>query len=736
MNFIQSVFKTFMKKFKNYMSKNSGDDSGSGSRNSLGSGRNIAGSGRNSAGSGRNSAGSGRNSAGSGRNSAGSGRNSAGNSDTGNLEQPVDNSEKLNGEEHDPVSGGLWETMMDYQKMLNKENRADHALATRDVEEELKSREKRLDAAQKSVAAMRDEAESKIKEAQANLRPDFGPKPAFANAVNDINADIAQLETSMSAHKTAAIADEKAADANFAAAKNLEGDAGNLEQPVRPDNKKNRLILPVSLGGVLVFFIITAVLLNSRKLPVAILPTVESTLASSVEPVPGLRAGLTMAWVDGSTLVYIPSPNGGDRKNGFWITANPISNYQFSLCIQSGKCEPPTDPNSSKDLNDPSKENQPVRIAGPGISAGYCAWLTGHSPTDSELAGFSDELRSAGFTDDLRDGIHCIVDHPRPMALYCRNSPYYDPSQPIEDLNHVITPKGNFCQDGKSYVTLDITLAEHHTLQTVTPLGKGENCQVVQGNRIVCGGAANSSTSVVAGLVCDGLTGILDSSFADPIAAEDDWEFSSTGAPIPTNGVQFNDLGLRSGHFTPNFVFINGVRVARSLTANAMSSNGLSENGLARNELLSNGLQSNGLAYPVCTPGYYFDDITQTCNSVVQPTDKTCLDGYNLDQTDLCCALTAPNGNYPGCPVGRIFDPITATCDSRTTYVSLTSVLRTQTFDVTFPVCSIPPTPSRSGGGDTGGGDTGGVDCGSITSDSACNATAGCSFDYTSKSCK
>jgi len=576
--------------------------------------------------------------------------------------------------------------MMDYQKILNRENKKDEVLRKRDGEEEHKLKAVELESSQKSVAKMKDEAAQKT---------DY------------------------------------------------------LVQQASSDNK-NKFTLPAILGGVLILFFIIAVLLNSRKLPVAILPTVESTLASTVEPVPGLRAGLTMAWVDGSTLVYIPNPNGGDGKNGFWITANPISNYQFSLCVQSGKCKPPTDPNSSKDLIDPSKENQPISIVGSDNSGEYCAWLDGHSPTNSELAGFSDELRSAGFTDELRAGIHCIVDNPRPMALYCQSSPYYDPSQPVEGLNHVITPKGNFCQNGKSYVTLDITLAEHHTLQTITPQGAGENCQVVQGNRIVCGGASNSSTSVVADLVCDGLTGILDSSFADPIAAEDDWEFSSTGAPIPTNGVQFNDLGLRSGHFTPNFVFINGVRVARSLTANAISSNGLSENGLTsnelsengitRNELLSNGLQSNGMAYPVCLPGYYFDDKTQTCNSVAQPTDKTCLDGYDLDQTDLCCAVSAPNGNYPGCPVGRIFDPITATCDSRTTFVSLTSALRTQTFDVTFPVCNIPPTPSHSGGGDTGdgntGGDTGAVNCGSITSDSICNATAGCSFDYTSKSCK
>jgi hypothetical protein len=402
----------------------------------------------------------------------------------------------------------------------------------------------------------------------------------------------------MSAHEAAATADEKAAEANLAAAENLEGDAGNLEQPVTPDNKKNRFLLPASSGGVLILILIIAVLLNSRKLPVAILPTVESTLASTVEPAPGLRTGLTMAWVDGSTLVFIQNPNGGDGKNGYWITANPISNYQYSLCVQSGKCEPPTDPNSSKDLNDPSKENQPVSIVGTDNSAMYCAWLTGQSPTNSELAGFTDGLTRAGFTDELRAGIRCIVDNPRPMALYYQSSPYYDPSQPIDELNHVITPKGNFCQDGKNYATLDITLAEHHTLQTVTPQGEGENCQVVNGNRIVCGGASNSSTSVVAGLVCDGLTGIMGSSLADPIAAEDDWEFSSTGAPIPTNGVQFNDLGLRSGAFTPNFVFIDGVRVARSLTENAISSNGLSENGLARNELLSNGLQSNGLAYP------------------------------------------------------------------------------------------------------------------------------------------
>ena len=289
MNFIQRVFKNIMKLFKNDVSKNSSNDVGSGSRNSVGSGRNSTGSGRNSAGSGRNSAGS-------GRNSAGSGRNSVGSSDTGNLEQPVENSEILNGVGHDPASGDLWKTMMDYQKTLNQVNKEDEVLRKRDGEEEYKNKlkEGELDATQKSVAPMRTEVESKIQEEKANLLPDLGRNLPYANAINDVKADIARHKKIMSAHEAAATADEKAAEANFAAAENLEGDAGNLEQPVTPDNKKNKLILPASLGGVLILFLIIAVLLNSRKLPVVGAPTAEPASPTS-EPVPALRIGLTMA---------------------------------------------------------------------------------------------------------------------------------------------------------------------------------------------------------------------------------------------------------------------------------------------------------------------------------------------------------------------------------------------------------------------------------------------------------
>jgi hypothetical protein len=568
-----------------------------------------------------------------------------------------------------------------------------------------------------------------------NAAKDLGENTVFANAVKDIEADIAQQNKSQAAHQAAANADQDAAEANQRAAEKLEGDAGGLEQPVNAGNNKARNIVFSGIGAVIVIGLIAGFGIRFGNNP-ADKPTAKAEIpAPSTQPAPtppALRAGLTMAWVDGSTLIFVPDPNGGDDKKGFWITTNPISNYQFSLCVQSGQCKPPTIPYSSKDYNDPSKQGQPFSIAGADDSTEYCAWVNGHVPNDPELAGFTDELRNAGFTDELRVGFHCIVDNPRPMALYCQTSAYHDPSQPIEDPSHVLVPKGSFCENGKSYLTLDMTMDAKDTLQSVNPQGKGENCQVLNGSRIVCGGVPLSSTTITIGLVSDSVTGFTCQAGSDLsaagcttnvkgglIAGMDDWELTAGGAPLPRSGVQF----------TPNFVFVNGVMVAQSLSVNALSENGLSTNSLAVNNMAINGLQFNGIAHPVCPVGYYFDDKTKTCVAPAPPTDATCLSGYSLDQSNLCCAASAPNGRYPGCPTGQILNPLTGMCDPRRTLISATSSLDTQAFDVTFPVCAAPPTPTPQKSGNS-------VSCGSITSDSVCNSTPGCSFDYVGKICK
>jgi hypothetical protein len=438
-------------------------------------------------------------------------------------------------------------------------------------------------------------------------------------------------------------------------------------------------------------------------------------LSSCAAPeAPALREGLTMAWVDGSNLFSLLC----DGK-WMWTSITPVTNNMYSLCIQAGDCTPPAGPQEAKDLTDPNNGNQLVKIVGPDKNitpeqaASYCGWIGGRMPTEEEaadmqadLAGKFDANENPLYPGD--DGaIRCVLDSPRPMAFYCQGSPYYDPTQPVEDHNHAIEPAGTFCQNDKSYVTFDVALDPASSIESVTPDGEEAECEVLEGNRILCGSSPNSSTSVIAGLVCDSkpvilessIAGIMDSSIAGIM--DSSWELNSNGVPVPTNNTRYPGDVLVSGPFTPKFAFVNGVMVAQSAPGSSAPGSAPS---------------------PVCPIGYYYDDQAQNCISVAPPADTTCIDGFDLDPSNSCCEVSTPNGNYPGCPAGQYFDPQTGLCDSHTTIVSPTSILHTQSFDVNFIDCSSAPGPG-GGSGPDGTGPGGGCPPGQTYT---CEPVCGC----------
>lgn len=57
----------------------------------------------------------------------------------------------------DPT-GGLWAVMMDYQKLANREHRADRQLVRQDARVELKLKEAKFEREKEEIAAMKDEA--------------------------------------------------------------------------------------------------------------------------------------------------------------------------------------------------------------------------------------------------------------------------------------------------------------------------------------------------------------------------------------------------------------------------------------------------------------------------------------------------------------------------------------------------------------------------------------------------
>jgi hypothetical protein len=415
--------------------------------------------------------------------------------------------------------------------------------------------------------------------------------------------------------------------------------------------------------------------------------------------------GSTMAWVDGSVLGFVPQPTTQDNngQKGFWITLNPISNYQLSLCVQAGKCNAPTDP----DYLDPSSGNLPVGIVGPDMpattSTNYCAWIKGRLPTDSEKAFFGD-----GSVHDVTNELHCVVDHPLPMPQFVGTSPYYDPGVPMEDMTPKVLKTVQFCQNGQGFETIDLELDEDASLQSVSGLD-GSTCEIVNDNRVVCYGAPNSNPQAKAGLLCNGFNGMrcqIGSEFdgagcsnnmrGGPLAGMDDWELNANGVLVPIHGVQPPGTGQDTieyvrefpngalvGPVLQNAVIINGVMVARSLPGNSIPSNGVSSNGVSSNEVSSNGTFEGN----ICPVGYYFDSALQGCASLGAPLTE-CLDGYHFNGEKFGCEADQPNGNYPGCSMGQLLNPLTGACDTNSKMASLTGLAMTVGLQVNLPQCS------------------------------------------------
>jgi len=542
----------------------------------------------------------------------------------------------------------------------------------------------------------------------SNALNDFANNPVFADAVVDIKADIQKQKKSESQHLAAGKADHDQTNALLSAAQKLEGEANSLEQPVAADGNKKRSNVPFIVGGIVLILILAGVFIKFGlnllpSTPTESTPTKSTPAKSPAAGLSGPRGGTLMAWVDGSTLVFIPDTGGQDNNGvkGFWITLNPISNYQFSLCVQAGKCKPPTDPTSLKDYNDPMKENLPVGIVGPDIvgpdhSAGYCEWLTGRAGTGAETVKFAD-----GSVHSFNGGVFCVFDHPLPLPQFTKTSPYYDPSVPMEDMSLKILRTEQFCQNKQGSQTVDLQLDKDTSIVSYSGDGK-TSCQTVNGNRVVCSGSPNTNPQVEVGLLCDGFTGArcqIGSTFDGASCSNnmhgaktkgmDDWEMNPHGVLVPTSGVQLPNGGFL-GPITHPMIVIHGVMVAESLPGNGAPSNGLPSNGSSGNGASTNGsgasINSGNVAS--CPQGFYFDNGAQGCASL-GTLQTQCLDGYHFNNDTLTCEADKPNGNYPGCPTSQLLNPLTSQCDAISKMISPTSVMMYEALNISLPDCTV-----------------------------------------------
>src|SRR5258706_5707653 len=454
--------------------------------------------------------------------------------------------------------------------------------------------------------------------------------------------------------------------------------------------------------GCAIAFLVLAILVAggfgiSRLFPAPKTDPREATATPQpVRPAPGTL----MLWVDGSTLVF---------HGNTWIYQSQVTYYQFSLCMEAGSCMPSDDERLAVEraLRDPALANRPMhdadaQIVQPNCAPEYCAWAGGRAATDAENAaiGVDSGLPAVGF--------RCAVDSPHPMAAACQTSAFYLNGPPTPK-DHSVAEAGRFCQNGQSFVTLDLAMPEGGSIQSVNG-----DCQAIGGNRVLCSTAPGSSGDGAALIECNGvLPAVQDNS--SPAAGQMQCAPGYEGnGDLPTQ-CDFNKLSPA--------VRNDSVPAAAQLQS--------SENQLAGQFSLvvfrpnvSRQSCGSGTDNP-CPFGYVCDERTHACvapqipcsannpNACPSgeycnqtdgicvpfldslPLSNMCLTGFNFDETERCCQSALPSGRYPGCPVGEAFDPTTGGCDSENIYVADGKVLHTVQLNFNAPSCE---TKDTSGG--------------------------------------
>ena len=141
--------------------------------------------------------------------------------------------------------------------------------------------------------------------------------------------------------------------------------------------------------------------------PVATQPpatTEPATEAPTVIPSPtivpvslaGPENGSTMVWVDGSTLIYIPTTefkmgNGGFDApehnvtlDNYWIYQTKVTNRMYAQCVGVGSCTPPAQELGGDVYSNPDYANHPVVGVTWDQAQAYCSWTQGRLPTEAE----------------------------------------------------------------------------------------------------------------------------------------------------------------------------------------------------------------------------------------------------------------------------------------------------------------------------------------------------------------
>ena len=105
--------------------------------------------------------------------------------------------------------------------------------------------------------------------------------------------------------------------------------------------------------------------------------------------------GFSIPWVDGNTLVYVPSSEfimGADEDDNpvhtvslgsFWIYQSEVTNQMYAMCVAE-ECDPPMVDPAIPDYTLPELANEPVVGVSWEMAKTYCQWAQGQLPTEAQ----------------------------------------------------------------------------------------------------------------------------------------------------------------------------------------------------------------------------------------------------------------------------------------------------------------------------------------------------------------
>ncbi|HEU0293820.1 MAG TPA: SUMF1/EgtB/PvdO family nonheme iron enzyme [Anaerolineales bacterium] len=117
------------------------------------------------------------------------------------------------------------------------------------------------------------------------------------------------------------------------------------------------------------------------------------TLVATTSPT--MEVGLTYYYVDGTTLVAVPSGEflmGADGQDNpehtvtlgdYWIYSTKVTNRQYALCEELGECAAP-DLEDNPNYQDTTRANDPVVGVTYDQAVAYCSFVQGRLPTEAE----------------------------------------------------------------------------------------------------------------------------------------------------------------------------------------------------------------------------------------------------------------------------------------------------------------------------------------------------------------